>query len=131
EGSQLTLNINGIEESTGSNTLTLGYSGDSVCDAWEDGSSIDCATGGGGGGGGGGSTENNTIITTAKDIIKEKLDKINVNIFLFIIIISILAFVLLYDYLSETSKSKPFFKKTKVKMLKIYKIIGFGKKRKN
>jgi len=62
-GNQLTLTINGIEQATNSNTLTLGYEGDGICDSWEDSFSIDCnpSASPGGGGGSSGNYTNQTI----------------------------------------------------------------------
>src|SRR3990167_5859341 len=62
-GNQLTLTINGIEQATNSNTLTLGYEGDGICDSWEDSFSIDCnpSASPGGGCGSSGNYTNQTI----------------------------------------------------------------------
>src|SRR3990167_10866989 len=109
EGNQLTLTINGIEPATGSNILTLGYLGDSVCDAWEDGFSIDCNPASSpGGGGGGGPIANNTIIETAKETINkiENITKLTANQLLIILLVSIIGFSLLYKYLDESRTNK-------------------------
>ena len=108
EGNQLTLTINGIEPATGSNILTLGYLGDSVCDACEDGFSIDCDVTSSPGGGGGGSIANNTIIETAKETINKigNITKLTANQLLIILLVSIIGFSLLYRYLDESRTNK-------------------------
>src|SRR3990167_4953832 len=110
DGNQLTLTINGIEQATNSNILTLGYLGDSVCDAWEDGFSIDCdVTSSPGGGGGGGPIINNTIIETAKETINkiQNATKLTANQLLIILLVSIIGFSLLYRYLDEDKRKNP------------------------
>ena len=110
EGNQLTLTINGIEPATNSNILTLGYEGDSVCDVWEDGFSIDCnPTSSPGGGNTGGPAVNNTIIETAKETINkiENITKLTANQLLIILLISIIGFSLLYRYLDENKRKNP------------------------
>ena len=110
EGNQLTLTINGIEPATNSNILTLGYEGDSVCDVWEDGFSIDCnPTSSPGGGNTGGPAVNNTIIETAKETINkiENITKLTANQLLIILLVSIIGFSLLYRYLDENKRKNP------------------------
>ena len=118
----VTIDLENIEYSGNSHTISINYEGDNICDSWEDSSSIDCvATGsqvpGSGGGGGGPITplnETNPIIDltgkATEFINKNILQKIKDFILKYpLIFLSIILLIIFVDIIERKNKKRNIF----------------------